>query len=114
ERITLWPNGEKVRYTLAIDRRPPGAPQFSRLIEVGLIREGEAFAAGGPAANLPRCILTGGAASMTVSYQGKSYPVCCTGCRDEFNDDPEKYIRLAALKGTSAAPAIKEPAPAGD
>src|SRR5439155_4634266 len=94
------------------DRRPPGAPQFSRLMEAGLLREGEAFASGGAAANLPRCILTGGAASMTVSYQGKSYPVCCTGCRDEFNDNPEKYIKLAALKATTTAPAPGDAVPA--
>ncbi len=30
---------------------------------------------------------------MTVSYQGKSYPICCSGCRDEFNEDPEKYVK---------------------
>jgi YHS domain-containing protein len=29
---------------------------------------------------------------MRVSYKGKTYYVCCTGCRDAFNDDPVKYI----------------------
>ena len=32
---------------------------------------------------------------MTVSYKGKTYPVCCSGCRDEFNDNPEKYAKKA-------------------
>ncbi len=50
---------------------------------------------------------------MSVSFQGKSYPLCCTGCRDEFNDNPEKYVKKyllrlekgeAALKTTSAGP----------
>jgi YHS domain-containing protein len=27
-----------------------------------------------------------------VSYQGKSYPVCCSGCAAAFNDDPERWI----------------------
>jgi hypothetical protein len=33
---------------------------------------------------------------MTVSYQGRTFPLCCTGCRDEFNDNPEKYVKKAA------------------
>jgi YHS domain-containing protein len=98
ERIVIWPYSNKIRYALWLERQDPGAPQFKRAIEVGLTKEGEAFAAGGSAADLPKCILTGGAASMTVSYQGKSYPICCSGCRDEFNENPEKYAKLAALK----------------
>ena len=35
---------------------------------------------------------------MTVSYQGKSYPLCCSGCRDEFNDNPGKYVQKALLQ----------------
>jgi hypothetical protein len=39
---------------------------------------------------------------MTVSYQGQSYPICCTGCRDEFVENPEKYLKLLSLKGRSS------------
>jgi YHS domain-containing protein len=98
ERIVIWPYSNMIRYALWIEHQDPGAPQFKRAIEVGLTKEGEAFAAGGSAADLPKCILTGGAASMTVSYQGKSYPICCSGCRDEFNENPEKYAKKAALR----------------
>jgi hypothetical protein len=45
---------------------------------------------------------------MSVSYQGKSYPICCTGCRDEFNENPEKYVKKAALmveQGAGKTPA---------
>jgi YHS domain-containing protein len=28
-----------------------------------------------------------------VLYKGKTYYVCCSGCRDAFKDDPEKYIK---------------------
>jgi len=27
-----------------------------------------------------------------------TYYVCCSGCKDEFKSDPEKYIKLAAEK----------------
>src|SRR5262249_7520975 len=75
----------------------PGAPQFKVAVETGQTKEGEAFAAGSSAADLPKCVVTGGAATLTVSYQGKTYPLCCSGCRDEVNENPEKYIKKAAL-----------------
>jgi YHS domain-containing protein len=100
ERLTirLLPEN-KIRYMLWFDRKEPGAPQYSRVFEAGLTKEGEAFAAGGAAANLPKCVLTGGAGTMTVSYQGKTYYVCCTGCRDEFEADPERVLASARRKG---------------
>jgi YHS domain-containing protein len=113
ERIILWPNSNQIRYALWVEHQEPGAPQFKRLIEVGLTKEGEAFAAGGSAADLPKCIITGGAATMTVSYQGKSFPICCSGCRDEFNDDPEKYVKKAALRAEKGAAATAAASSAG-
>jgi YHS domain-containing protein len=112
DRLIIRPNSNKIRYTLQLDRQEPGAPQYKTVIGVGLTKEGESFAAGGGGADLPKCILTGGASTLTVSYQGKTYPVCCTGCREEFNDNPEKYAKkadLAAQAGTGK-PAEK-PAP---
>ena len=29
---------------------------------------------------------------MPVMHKGKTYYVCCTGCRDAFNDDPEGIL----------------------
>ena len=110
ERIIVRPNANKIRYTVQVDRQEVGAPQFKKQIEVGLTKAGESFAAGSGGADLPKCIMTGGASTMTVSYQGKTYPVCCTGCRDEFTDNPEKYAR----KADAAARAGPASAKAGD
>ncbi len=115
ERITIRPNANGVRYTFWLDRREPGAPQFKRAIEAGLTREGESFAAGGDQGpTAAKCIITGGTASMTVAFAGKTYPICCTGCRDEFEADPEKYVAKAALRagGGTVAPAAKVDPPA--
>jgi YHS domain-containing protein len=114
ERLILWPSSNQIRYVLWLERQDAGAPQFNRVVEVGLTKEGEAFAAGGSSSDLPKCIITGGAASMTIAFQGKSYPICCSGCRDEFNDNPEKYVKKAAQRAeTSAgATAAKAAAPA--
>lgn len=105
ERIIIRPNANKIRYVVQVDRQDPGAPQFKKQVEVGLTKAGEAFAAGGGGQNLPKCIMTGGASTMTVSFQGKTYPVCCTGCRDEFNDNPEKYAKKADEAARAAPPA---------
>lgn len=101
ERLTIRPNSSGIRYTMLVDLQPTGAPQYKNTLQVGLTKEGESFAAGGEAANLPKCILTGGNATMSVTFNGKSYPVCCTGCRDEFNDNPEKYVARAEAKGAA-------------
>ena len=37
-------------------------------------------------------MVTGGAASIPVSYKGKTYYVCCTGCKQAFDDDPEGIL----------------------
>lgn len=76
-RITLRANSNYVRYTLRLESQDKGAAVFSPLVEVGLTKEGESFAAGSNVAERPRCIITGGAATLTVTYKGQSYPICC-------------------------------------
>jgi YHS domain-containing protein len=44
---------------------------------------------------------------MEVEHDGKTYYVCCSGCRDLFNDDPEGVLaeyreRKAAEKQEAA------------
>ena len=67
-------------------------------------KEGESFASGGASgSDAPKCVITGGTATMTVSFEGKSYPICCTGCRDEFTDNPAKYIARFEKKNAAKA-----------
>jgi YHS domain-containing protein len=98
QRLTLRANSNYIRYTVILEAKEATAALFRPLIEIGLTKEGESFAAGAAAVELPRCIVTGGAATLTVSYQGQSYPICCTGCRDEFNENPEKYLSKLSRK----------------
>jgi YHS domain-containing protein len=96
-RLSIWPNANFIRYTMAHDLKEAGSVQFTHVIEVGLTKDGESLAGASTSSERPRCIVTGGAATMTMSYQGRTFPICCTGCRDEFNDNPEKYIKKASL-----------------
>lgn len=113
-RLTIRVNENGIRYTVWIDRKENGAPRARREIEVGLTREGESFAAGGAAGQSgPKCVVTGGTATLSVTYEGKTYPLCCTGCREEFNENPEKYVaRAAAAMARSGDSPNPAPAPA--
>lgn len=83
------------RYLYQLSVKPKDAKNFARVWQVGATKEGEPFAEVNKG---PECIVTGGRGTMSVSYKGKTYYVCCSGCKEEFNAEPEKYIRLAAEK----------------
>jgi len=78
------------RITYRLDARPEGGTAFTRKYLVGLTKEGEAFADVGRPER--ECIVSGGAGTMAVSFEGKTYYVCCSGCRDEFKANPKKYV----------------------
>lgn len=63
---------------------------YSRLGEVGSTRVGSSFAKS--AASGPECIVTGGLGTIAVEYQGKKYFVCCSGCKELFDEDPAAVI----------------------
>ena len=92
----VWTALSDKRMTLFIGIRKGGQEQFGRVSEVGYTREGTKLAVAG--AGEPECIVTGGKGTMTVMYKGKTYYVCCTGCRDAFLDDPEGILAEAAAK----------------
>lgn len=59
--------------------------RYQRLAEVGYTRVGSGF---GQGTSFVECVVTGGLGTIPVTHDGKTYYVCCTGCRDYFNDDP--------------------------
>lgn len=74
---------------IVLFERQVAADRFVRLSEVGFTRKGSNF---GKGTNYIECVVTGGVGTTAVTYKGKTYYVCCTGCRDYFNDDPEGAI----------------------
>jgi hypothetical protein len=79
------------RYLYLYHVRPEGKSTFAKKYQVGATKEGEAFAVSGNGDK--ECPVSGGLGTIPVSYQGKTYYVCCTGCRDEFKANPEKYVK---------------------
>jgi YHS domain-containing protein len=96
-RVTLTIPNEN-RFLLLLESEP-ATKTFARLGEVGFTRNGVAFAAGESG---PVCIVTEGRGSIQVSYKGKSYYVCCSGCKDLFNKDPEAILAEAAERAKKA------------
>lgn len=85
------------QYLMELTRRPATGKQFGPLDVVRQQRLGTSFAVADSDNPGPKCIISGGLGTMSVTYKGKSYPVCCSGCAAAFNDDPEKWLaKLAA------------------
>lgn len=70
--------------------KPADKTFFTKLYRVGATKDGEPFVSTG--FNEKECIVSGGAGTSTVTYQGKTYYVCCSGCRDAFYETPAKYV----------------------
>lgn len=96
-RLTLSPLHE-TRFLLLLEA-PDGPKGFKRLGEIGYTREGVAFAAGDSA---PVCIVTEGRGTMAVKYKGETYYVCCSGCKELFEDNPESVLAEAKARREKA------------
>ncbi len=84
------------RHLYRFETRPAGTTvAFTKKYQVGATKQGVAFA---DVPKGPECIVSGGLGTMKVLYKGKEYYVCCSGCRDEFKENPEKYIKEAEAK----------------
>jgi hypothetical protein len=84
------------RHLYRFETRPANAAvAFAKKYQVGATKEGVAFA-DGPRG--PECVVSGGLGTIKVTHKGTDYWVCCSGCRDEFKADPEKYVKLAEAK----------------
>lgn len=85
---------ENNRYLVELSRQR-GA-RFMRFDTVANQRQGTSFAMDDADYGEQACIITGGLGTSTVTYQGKTYWVCCSGCRAAFEEDPQKWIAAAA------------------
>ena len=91
--ITVTRLNEK-RTLILFEQRAAMQTSFNRVAEVGYTREGTRLATSDSTG--PECIVTGGTGTMEVKYKGMTYYVCCTGCKQAFDDDPEGVIKEAA------------------
>ena len=89
------------RLLVLLEKKSPTSDQFVRLAEVGFTRQGSGF---GQGASQRECVVTGGLGTIEVMHNGQTYYVCCTGCRDYFNEKPDEILKeYAARKAAEKA-----------
>jgi YHS domain-containing protein len=88
-RMTVTRLNEK-RTVVLFEKKRAASRGPSRVAEVGYTREGTRLAVEG--ADGPECVVTGGKGTIQVSYKGQTYYVCCSGCKQAFNENPQKIL----------------------
>ena len=97
QKITMNNAAEGVRFIYTYERKPAGRTVFIKDYQVSATRLGESL---GKTEKKNECVVSGGVGTMAVTFKGETFYVCCSGCRDEFNSNPEKYVReFKAKKG---------------
>lgn len=82
---------ENNRYILELDRKR-GSGQYIRVDTINTQREGTSFAVSDTDYGEKTCVVSQGLGTTAVSYKGKSYWVCCSGCKAAFEDDPARWV----------------------
>jgi YHS domain-containing protein len=77
------------RLLMLLEKKSATSDLLTRMAEVGYTRKGSGF---GKSVSQRECVVTGGLGTIEVLYEGKTYYVCCTGCRDYFNDNPKEVM----------------------
>lgn len=65
---------------------------FLRVDTVAAQRQGTSFAKSDAGYGEKECVISGGLGTIQLTHKGKSYWVCCTGCKAAFEEDPESWI----------------------
>lgn len=88
---------ENNRYLLEIAKKR-GNADFARYDTVSTQREGTSFAMSDSDYAEKTCIISEGLGTTELTYKGRSYWVCCSGCKAAFEEDPEAWIARAAAR----------------
>lgn len=89
QRLVLWLlHFNYHRYFFEV--KPADRASFREIYHVGAKKEGVEFAGDD---DKPECVVSGGLGTMPVMYKSQTYYVCCSGCRDAFLEEPEKYVK---------------------
>ena len=77
------------RMTYTHEVKPAGKTFYTKLYRVGATKDGEPFVTTG--FNEKQCAVSGGQGTTAVAFDGKTYYVCCSGCKEAFDKEPAKY-----------------------
>jgi len=90
QRLKMNIAADGARFVYRYEYRPRGRTIFYRGYQVGFTKEGESL---GATEVKVECVVSGGLGKIPVSYDGKTYFVCCSGCLEAFKENPAKYVK---------------------
>lgn len=82
---------ENNRFLVELSRRRGKAP-FRLLDTVSEQREGTSFALNDEGYGEKTCVISGGLGTIALTHKGRTYYVCCSGCKAAFEENPDKWI----------------------
>lgn len=99
QRVRMNTAADGIRFLYLVDRKNDGGTIWRLEAFVETTKIGETLARREKKG--PECVVSGGLGTMAVSFLGETFYVCCSGCRDAFNENPKKYVDefKAAKKG---------------
>ena len=90
QQIKMNTAADGIRFLYYFAHKSEGKTLYVKDYLVASTKEGESI---GAKEKKNECIVSGGLGTIAVSYKGQTFYVCCSGCRDAFNENPEKYIK---------------------
>ena len=90
QKIVMNLAGDGVRFIYRYDHKDEGKTLWINDFQVASTKIGESL---GATEKKQECVVSGGLGTIAVSFKGETFYVCCSGCRDEFNANPEKYVK---------------------
>lgn len=97
QRIRMNTAADGLRFIYLVDRRTATGTIWKLEFMAETTKIGESLAS---KEKKPECVVSGGLGTMTVSYNGEVFYVCCSGCAEAFRENPKKYVdEFKARKG---------------
>jgi len=94
-RLKMFNAGDGAFFNYRLEHARAGAKLFLTDCEVRAKKEGVALVKGKKG---PECVVSGGLGTMAILYKGRTFYVCCGGCRDAFNENPEQFVKAFDAK----------------
>jgi len=89
QRLTMNLAGDGARFIYRYSHKPADRTLFIKDYQVACTKEGESL---GKQEKKIECVVSGGLGTIPVSFKGETFYVCCSGCKDAFHENPEKYV----------------------
>ena len=90
QQIKINSAADGIRLIWLVSHKAENRTIYTKDYQVAANKAGESL---GRAEKKNECIVSGGLGTIPVSYNGQTYYVCCSGCKDAFLENPQKYIK---------------------